>query len=309
MQALLNISQNALENGFIYALVGLALFLSFSILNITDLTTDGSFTLGCAVSAVVCIAGHPILALPVAMLTCAMAGFVTAFLQTRLGVPGILAGIVTNIGLYTVNLLVMGSSNKSIVKKDTIFTLFKATGIGGRWYVLVLAVVITLCVCLLLTGFLKTRLGLSIRATGDNRDMVRASSINPVFTITVGLCLANAMTGLAGALIAQYTRSADINMGTGMAVIGLASLVIGETLVGKGSIRRRVFGVLLGSIVYRAIFALALRMNMSMEYMKLVSAVIVGGAIAAPSIRQWIVFERQKRKALAERSGRNASGQ
>ena len=188
VKELLYIVQTALELGFLYALVAMALFLSYRILDIADLTTDGAFVLGAAVSVTVTAAGHPFLAIPAAMVAGACAGFVTAFLQTRLGVPSILAGIVTNTGLYTVNLMVMGwSSNVSLLKDDTIFSLFRTTGIGGRWYETVLAGGVTILMAVLLVLFLGTRLGLSIRATGDNRDMVRASSVNPTFTITVGL--------------------------------------------------------------------------------------------------------------------------
>ena len=184
---------SALELGCIYALVALALFLSFRILNIADMTTDGAFTLGCAVSATIAVAGHPLLALPAAMAAGACAGFITAFLQTKLKIPSILAGIITNTGLYTVNLAVMGfSSNVNMVKADTMFSLVKPY--LGSFYKLIPAAVLTVAVGILLTLFLKTRLGLSIRATGDNPDMVRASSINTAFTVTVGLCIANALT-------------------------------------------------------------------------------------------------------------------
>ena len=176
--------QTALELGFMYALVAMALFLSYRILDIADLTTDSGFVLGAAVSVTVAAAGHPFLAILAAMAAGSCAGFVTAFLQTRLGVPSILAGIVTNTGLYTVNLMVMGwSSNVSLLKQDTLFTLLKNTGIGGSWYKLLLAAGITIAAGVFLVWFLGTRIGLSIRATGDNADMVRASSVNPVFTM------------------------------------------------------------------------------------------------------------------------------
>ena len=203
---------SALELGCIYALVALALFLSFRILNIADMTTDGAFTLGCAVSATIAVAGHPLLALPAAMIAGACAGFITAFLQTKLKIPSILAGIITNTGLYTVNLAVMGfSSNVSMVKADTMFSQVKPY--LGSFYKLIPAAVLTVVMGVLLVLFLKTRLGLSIRATGDNPDMVRASSINTAFTVTVGLCLSNAMTALSGAVLAQYQKTADINLG------------------------------------------------------------------------------------------------
>ena len=192
------ITQTALELGFMYALVSMALFLSYRVLDIADLTTDGAFVLGMAVSVSLAAAGHPFLAIPAAMAAGAMAGFVTAFLQTKMGVPSILAGIVTNTGLYTVNLMAMGwSSNVNLLKQETIFSLFKKTGIGGSWYEFVVAAVVVAAAGIFLIWFLSTRLGLSIRATGDNRDMVRASSVNPVFTITVGLCISNALTALS----------------------------------------------------------------------------------------------------------------
>ncbi|MDD6617812.1 MAG: ABC transporter permease, partial [Clostridiales bacterium] len=186
---MLYILQTALELGFLYALVAMALFLSYRVLDIADLTTDGCFVLGAAVSVTMAAAGHPFLGIFAAMAAGACAGFVTAFLQTRLGVPPILAGIVTNTGLYTINLMVMGwSSNVSLLKTATIFSIFQTTGIGGKWYEVVLAGSITVLMGILLVLFLGTRLGLSIRATGNNIRMVRASSINPTLTITVGLC-------------------------------------------------------------------------------------------------------------------------
>ena len=286
---------SALELGFIYALVAMALFLSFRILNIADMTTDGAFTLGCAVSATAAVAGHPFLGLPLAMLAGAAAGFVTAFLQTRLGVPSILAGIVTNTGLYTVNLAVMGfSSNVPMLKTKTVFTAVQALAGEGFPYKLVVAACITVAVCALLIFFLGTRLGLSVRATGDNPDMVRASSINTAFTITVGLCIANAMTALSGAVLAQYQRSADINLGTGMVVIGLASLIIGETLFSRGSMWTKALAAVAGSVIYRFIIALALRANVPSECLKLISAVIVALAIAAPALRSKVALNRRR---------------
>ena len=271
---------SALELGFIYALVALALFLSFRVLNIADMTTDGAFTLGCAVSATVALAGHPYLALPAAMAAGACAGFVTSMLQTKWGVPSILAGIITNTGLYTVNLAVMGfSSNVNMLRASTIFTAFP----GSK---LILAMIITLSVGALMVLFLNTRLGLSIRATGDNPDMVRASSINTGLTITIGLCLSNSLTALSGAVLAQYQKTADINLGTGMVIIGLASLIIGETVFRKGKTWMKVLGAIVGCILYRFIIAIALRLDLPSECLKLVSAVIVACAIALPNIRK-----------------------
>ena len=288
----LNVIQTALELGCIYALVALALFLSYSILNIADLSTDGCFTLGCAVACQVALTGHPFLALLAAMAAGVCSGFVTAFLQTRLGVESIMAGIIVNTGLYTINLAVMGfSSTMSLVKTDTVFSIAKsALAFTGGWYKLVLAGAAMI-------GFLGTRLGLSIRATGDNAAMVRASSINPAFTITVGLCISGALTALSGGLLAQYQKSCDINVGTGMVTIALASLIIGETLVGKRTMLRRVLGVVFGSCLYRFIVAVALRFNVPATAMKLVSAIIVAVAISMPAIQAHFAFEKRKHAA------------
>ncbi len=276
---------NALELGCIYSLVALALFLSFRILNIADMTTNGTFTLGCAVSATIALAGRPYLAFPAAMLAGAAAGFVTAVLQTKFRIPSILAGIITDTGLYTVNLAVMGfSSNVNLLKKTTLFTQLKP--VLGAYYRLIPSAVIALLAVTLMVLFLKTRLGLSIRATGDNPDMVRASSINTSFTITVGLCIANACTALSGALLAQYQKAADINLGGGMVIIGLASLIIGEALLPKGKLWVKAAGAVVGSIVYRFIIALALRLDLPSECLKLISAVIVALAIGLPALKQ-----------------------
>ena len=296
---MLIITQTALELGFLYALIAMALFLSYRILDIADLTTDGCFVLGAAVSVTVTAAGHPILAIFAAMLAGACAGFVTAFLQTKLGVPSILAGIITNTGLYSVNLMAMGwKSNQSLLGGRTVFTMLRDRGIGGDWYELLLAASVTILAGLLLVLFLGTRMGLSIRATGDNPDMVRASSLNPSFTITVGLCLANVLTALSGAVVGQYQKTVDINSGTGIVVIGLACLIIGETLLGRRSVKKGVIAAILGSIVYRFIYAIVFYTKIvPVECLKLLTAVIVALAIASPSIRRWFAFQKRKMSA------------
>ena len=297
----LSIVQSDLELGFIYSLVALALFISFTILNIADLSTDGCFTLGCAVGAMVTLAGHPVLALFAAMGAGVCSGFITAFLQTRMGIESILAGIIVNTGLYTINIAVMGfASNVNLFGCDTIFSLAKET-IGGSFYKIIVVAIVVAAVALILSWFLGTRLGLSIRATGDNPDMVKASSINPGFMITVGLCVANSLTGLSGALLAQYQKSCDINLGTGMVTIALASLIIGESIIGKGSILKRVCGVVLGSCLYRFLVAVALRLNVPAECLKLVSAIIVAVAIAFPYLKKRVAFSRQKSIAIRKR--------
>lgn len=314
----ISILQSALELGFIYSLVVLALFISFTILNIADLSTDGCFTLGCAVAATMTLSGHPLLALLCAVGAGVISGFITAFLQTRLGVESILAGIIVNTGLYTINIAVMGfSSNVNLFKCDTVFTLVRdfiekhmsqsmfQILVTDGWYRLIEVAIIVIIIGVILSIFLGTRLGLSIRATGDNAAMVKASSINPKTTITVGLCVSSALTALSGGLLAQYQKSCDINLGTGMVTIALASLIIGETFVGKGTMFRRILGVIFGSCLYRFIVAVAIRVNVPAECLKLVSALIVAVAIAFPYLKKNAVFTRQKysKERIRQRKG------
>ena len=289
----LSVLQGAVEQGFIYSLVALGLFLSYRVLDVADLTTDGSFTLGAACSAVLTVQGHPAAGLLLALL--AAAGFVTALLQTRLGVQSILAGIITMTGLYSVNLMVMGGrSNLNMLKEGNLFTAAEALlGPAGK---LLLAGAFALGLGVLLALFLRTQLGLSIRATGDNREMVAASSINPAFTTTVGLCAANALVALSGGLLVQYQKFSDVNLGTGMVVIGLASLIIGEVLTGRGSVPRGILAAVLGAVLYRIIIAAALAANVGAQNFKLVSAVIVAAAISWPSVREKLQLYRLRRE-------------
>ena len=302
--AVLNLGQTALELGLIYSLTVLALFLSYSMLNVCDLSTDGCFTLGAAVGAVVAISGHPFLAIFAAMLAGICSGFVTAFLQTRMGVDSLLAGIIVNTGLYSINIAVMGGSSLlNMNKTDTVFTRMKAfladTPFHDKQTFIVVLIAVALVV-LFLTLFLRTRLGLAIRATGNNPDMVRSSSINPIFTTTVGLCVANAFTGLSGCLLGQAQKSVSIDIGSGVVTIALASLLIGGTFMGKGGICTRAIGVVVGSVIFRVIYAVALRLNMPAFMLKLVSSVIVILAISGPYLKkQWPTLKRW----LAHRKG------
>lgn len=294
--------RGAAEQGFIYSLVALGLYLSFRTLNIADLTVDGSFTLGAAAAAALTILGHPILGLLAAVLAGSLAGFVTAVLQTKLKVQPILAGIITMTALYSINLRVMGNrSNLPLLREDTIFTLFaKLMPPSLKGYSkLLLSLLFAVLTAALLIVFLRTRLGLSIRATGDNRTMVSSSSINPAYTTTVGLCLANAMVSLSGGLLAQYQMFSEITLGTGMVVIGLASLIIGEVLCDmlfrSPSVARAIFAAVIGAVIYRIIIAMALSASVSTSDLKLVSAVIVMIAISYPAVRdQYRLYRLRK---------------
>lgn len=296
-----NIIQSAMELGLIYALVALALFLSYSMLNVCDLSTDGCYTLGCAVGSIVAIAGHPVAAIFVAMIAGVLSGFVTAFLQTKLGVESLLAGIIVNTGLYTVNIVIMGRATISLNDTTTVFTMTKDLLQGtplAEYYKLIVAAVFVIIVLFLLVMFLGTRLGLSIRATGNNLDMVKSSSINPHFMIIIGLCISNAITALGGCLIGEYQKTADINMGAGMVTIALASLIIGETIFSRFGIALRAFGVVIGACLYRIAVAIALRFNLPASALKLVSALIVAIALAYPAIRKWFDLNKKKNAAL-----------
>ena len=309
LTTVLSLGQTALELGLICSLTVLALFLSYSMLNVCDLSTDGCFTLGAAVGAAVALSGHPFLALAAAMAAGVCSGFITALLQTRLGVDSLLAGIIVNTGLYSINIAVMGGSSLlNMNKAETVFTLVKdrleGTPLAGQ-YKLVVALAAVALALAVLTLFLNTKLGLAIRATGNNPDMVRASSINPIFTTTVGLCVANAFTGLSGCLLAQSQKSAEINIGTGMVTIALASLLIGRTILGRGSILSRAVGVVLGSFLFRLVYTVALRFNMPAFMLKLVSSVIVVLAISGPYLkRRWPMIRRR----LSHRSGTAKGG-
>ncbi|MCD8143242.1 MAG: ABC transporter permease, partial [Clostridiales bacterium] len=288
-----SIIQSALELGIIYGLVALALFLSYSMLNVCDLSTDGCYTLGCAVGSVVALAGHPVLAIPAAMLAGALSGFVTAILQTKFGVESLLAGIIVNTGLYTVNICIMGKSNLSMNSTVTVFTAMKdllADTVLADYYKLIVGVLFLVAVLVLLLLFLGTRLGLSIRATGSNPAMVRSSSINPGRMVIIGLCISNAITALSGCLIGEYNKSCDINMGSGMVTIALASLIIGETVFRARSIPGRAIAVVCGSCIYRVVVAIALRFDLPASALKLVSAIIVAVAISAPQIGKLLDF-------------------
>ena len=305
----LALGQTAMELGLVNALTVLSLFLSYSMLNVCDLSTDGCFTLGAAVGALVAIAGYPWLSLPAAMLAGMISGFVTATLQTRMGVQSLLAGIVVNTGLYSVNMALTGNkANLNMNKIPTIFTmaknLLKDTPLAGQSALLVMLVTVALVV-LFMCWFLKTKLGLAIRATGSNADMVRSSSINPTFTTTVGLCVSNAFTGLSGCLMAQQAKSFDINMGSGMVTVALASLLIGGVFFAKHRpIPLRAVGVVLGAILFRLVYGLALRLDMPAFMLKLVSSVIVVIAISGPYLRRQVPL--MIRRWQAAREGRDA---
>lgn len=296
--SILGLVQTALELGLISSLTVLALFLSYSMLNVCDLSTDGCFTLGAAVGAVVAIAGHPYLAIPAAMAAGILSGFITAVLQTKMGVDSLLAGIIVNTALYSINIAVMGNASLlNMNKTETVFTklkqLLQGTFLSDQYRVIVAVIAVAL-VIIFLSLFLRTRLGLAIRATGNNPDMVRSSSINPVFTTIVGLCIANSFTALSGCLLAQSQKSVNIDIGSGMVTVALASLLIGNAFTGKGKIPVRAAGAVLGAFVFRLVYTIALRFHMPAFMLKLVSSVIVVIAISGPYLKRQLPLMKRR---------------
>jgi putative ABC transport system permease protein len=296
---------SSVELGVIYALMALGVFISFRTLNMPDLTVDGSFVLGAAVSAVLCTAGHPIMGIVLALAAGALAGGVTALLHTWLKIQPILSGILTMLALYSVNLKVMSNrANIPLLNQKTIFSLPEWVP-GSDYAALAVSSMVLLAVMLLLYLFLKTKAGLVLRATGDNEQMVRALGVSTDLTKFIGLVLANALVALSGALIAQYQSFADVGMGIGMVIIGLASVIIGEAVFGTANLLRRLMAVILGAILYRLVIAFALELGMPPTDLKLISAVIVCAALSIPAVKE--KFSVLRNKISAARGSKEVS--
>ncbi len=296
--------QGSFELGIIYAIMALGVFVSFRTLNMPDLSVDGSFVLGAAVSIVLCGGGHPFFGLVAAFLAGCGAGSITAVLHTKLKIQPLLAGILTMLALYSLNLRVMGGrANIPLINKTTVFSALEGTVVGENAK-LVLSLLVLLFMFFLLFGFLKTRLGFVLRATGDNDQMVRALGVNTDVIILTGLALSNGFVALSGALIAQYQSFVDIGMGIGMVIIGLASVIIGEVVFGTKSLLRRLAAVVLGAILYRLIIAFALESGMPPTDLKLVSAGIVALAMSMPVVKQRVGAVKRKFKVTNSERGR-----
>ena len=290
MSQLIQLVSTAVELGLINSLTVLALFLSYSMLNVCDLSTDGCFTLGAVVASTVALSGHPYLALLSALFVGVLSGAVTALLQTKMGIDSLLSGIIVNTGLYSINIAIMGGSSiLNLNRTETVFTkmkdLLENTFLSSAYRV-VTALIFVVLVVVFLVFFLRTRLGLAIRATGDNPDMVSSSSINPAFTTVVGLCISSSFTALSGALLSFSQKSVNVNSGSGMVTIALASLLIGRTFMGKGTVAKRSVGAVLGAIIFRLVYTIALRFRLPSYSLKLVSSVIVIIAISGPYFKK-----------------------
>lgn len=270
----------AIELGTIYAILALGVFISFRTLNMPDLTVDGSIVTGMATSAVLCVAGvNPYIALVGAFAAGACAGILTGFLHTKLKIQAILAGILVMLASYSINLRIMGKTpNIPLTKSDTIYKMADQI-MPSKYSGIILGIIILVVIIALLYMFLQTRIGFVFRATGDNEDMVRAAGVSGDTMKLLGLALSNGLVGLAGGMLAQNQAFADINSGTGMMVIGLASVILGEVVFGMSTLLRRLIAASLGAILYRIIISQALYIGMESSDLKLVSAIIVAMAL------------------------------
>ena len=279
----LTVILGALELGAIFSILSLGLYISFKVLDIPDLTVDGSFTTGCAVSAIVTVASSPALGLLLAFVAGALAGLVTGLLITKLKINAILAGILTQTALYSINLRIMdGKPNISLLDSKTIFTNINQITSYGT---LILLFIFVIVIVLLLNYFLRTQLGLALRASGDNEDMVRASSIDTDKMKLIGLSLANGLVGLSGALYTQQQTYSDITAGIGMMVIGLASIIIGTTFIKNEKVLVSLIATVVGAIFYRFVLTFALQVGITSGDLKLLSAVIVVIAISSTKLK------------------------
>jgi len=285
----------AIELGLVYSLLAFGTYISFRILKVADLTVDGSFVLGAAVSAIYAFNDKPLLGIILAILAGAFAGIITASLQTKMGIQPILAGILTMTGLYSINLMVMqGKANIPLLNKTSIFT-YAGDVIEGKLYKTFALLIIVFSVFTILNWFFRTQLGLSIRATGDNEDMCRASSINTDFIKIVGFAVSNAIVALSGALVAQMQQSADVNMGAGMVVISFASIIIGGAIIKNKNITLGLISVIVGSLIYRLIIALILTTNFPPSYLKVISSLVVITALSFPNVKANMEIGKMKR--------------
>jgi len=295
---------SAIDLGFIYGLMALGVYLTFRVLDFPDLTVDGSFTTGAAVGASLIIAGQsPWLATASGAAAGGVAGLVTGLLHTKGRINPLLAGILTQIALYSINLRIMGKANLPLLRTETLLSGLRDDGLLGTWTSVAVFGLVAVVFIVALDWFLNTDLGLALQATGDNERMIRAQGVSTDFTKTLGLAVSNALVGLSGALIAQYQGFADIGMGIGLIVAGLASVIIGQALITSRRFIFATFAVVLGSVVYRLVIQLALGVGFNPNDMKLVSALLVIAALLLPRlavVRRLRARRRERLMAAAE---------
>ena len=287
--------QGAVSQGILWGIMALGIYLTYRILDVADLTVDGSFALGgCTCAALITAGVNPYLAVVVSIAAGMVAGFVTGILHTKCEIPAILAGILTQIGLYSINLRIMGRSNTPLLKVPTIFKgLVELTGLSQTWVSLIVGLIFTVILVIFLYWFFGTEIGSAIRATGNNENMVRSLGMNTNTHKVMGLALSNGLVALSGALVTQSQGYADVKQGTGAIVIGLASIIIGEVILGRRpSFGTKLISVVVGSVIYRIIVAVVLQMGLNTDDLKLLTALLVAAALTVP-----VVMEKRKRAA------------
>ena len=292
---MLDLVLSTVSQGLLWAIMALGVFLTFRVLDIADLSVEGTFPLGAAVAATLIDAGHSVwFAMLIALIAGCIGGTVTALLTTKLKIPALLSGILTMIGLYSVNLMIMGKANVPLLRAETVFTLTENLfGVSSVVATLIVGLVATVIVGAIMYWFFGTVLGTAIRATGCNPQMARAQGINTNVMVILGLLISNGLVALSGALVAQSNGFADVGMGTGTIVIGLASVIIGEVLFGTRSFKNWLISVVLGSVVYRAVIAIVLELGMPPNDLKLFTAILVALALSLPLIQaRWNKFRK-----------------
>ncbi|MBS4912624.1 MAG: ABC transporter permease [Veillonella sp.] len=281
-----NLIISTLGQGLLWSLLAIGVFITFRVLDIADLTVEGSFPLGAAISVTLIVAGvNPLVSILVAAIGGAVAGIVTGLVHTKLKIPALLAGILTMIALYSINLHVMGKANVSLLRMDTVYTYLEVLNMRSTWALTIVGLIGAFLACLFLFWFFGTEIGAAIRATGINQQMIRAQGVNTDTMILIGLALSNAFVATAGAFVAQGNGYADVGMGVGTIVIGLASVIIGEVLFGTSSFVRNLLAVVLGSVVYRIVIAVVLYLGMPPNDLKLFTAILVAIALALPTLK------------------------
>lgn len=281
-----NLIISTLGQGLLLSLLAIGVFITFRVLDIADLTVEGSFPLGAAISVTLIVAGvNPIVSILAAAVGGMLAGVVTGWVHTKLKIPALLAGILTMIALYSVNLHVMGKANVSLLRMNTVYTYLETMNISATWALAIVGLVVAVLACVFLFWFFGTEIGAAIRATGVNPQMIRAQGVNTDTMIVLGLLLSNAFVAVAGALVAQGNGYADVGMGVGTIVIGLASVIIGEVLFGTRSFVQNLTAVVLGSVVYRIVIAVVLYLGMPPNDLKLFTAVLVAIALSLPTLK------------------------
>lgn len=298
---MLDLVLSTVSQGLLWAIMALGVFLTFRVLDIADLSVEGSFPLGAAVAATLIDAGHSVwFAMLIALIAGCIGGTVTALLTTKLKIPALLSGILTMIGLYSVNLMIMGKANVPLLRAETVFTLTEDLfGVSSVVATLIVGLIATTVVGVIMYWFFGTVLGTAIRATGCNPQMARAQGINTNVMVILGLLISNGLVALSGALVAQSNGFADVGMGTGTIVIGLASVIIGEVLFGTRSFKNWLISVVLGSVVYRAVIAIVLELGMPPNDLKLFTAVLVAIALSLPLIKNKFAIMKRSEEADA----------